>query len=125
MAQPAGGWSKEDWDRYLYGERGYPLQGNELWNYYRMGHPFARGHPNYPTSEASQYPLTPMRLEDLIGDLRTRNWIQFVLSQMGFMSPGYPQPRYSMFRPQPRRPTMFTMPQYGGSFMTPQFYGGY
>lgn len=117
MAEPAGGWAREDWDRYLMGDRGYPLDGNELWTYFRMGHPFARGQPHYPSSAGTpQYPITPPGLESMIGDTRTRNWIQYILSSMGFMAPGFAQPRYSMFAPPQRRPTTFMFPPYLGGY---------
>lgn len=118
MAEPAGGWTKEDWDRYLMADRGYPLQGWELNKYYRTGHPFTPGQPHYPSYSAAptQYPITPERLGGLVGDVRTRNWLQFLLSQMGFMAPGFPQPRYTMFAPPQRSPTMFMFPPYVGGY---------
>lgn len=111
--------SYEDW-LGLAGYMGYPSveswagagwpQPPGGWGFPSYAQPRPRPQPQ------PQYPITPMRLEQLIEHRRTREWIGYVLSQIGLMAPGIQQPRFSMFAPPTRRPTTFFFPPYLGGY---------
>lgn len=101
---------------------GYEPMGYERFRLSRGRPPWGihGGPPRQPrrrgTAQA-QYPITPLRLEELVQQRRTRSWIQYVLSAMGLMAPGAEMPSYSpFFQPQARRPTMFHFPPFMGGY---------